>query len=269
MQWGVKAPIKLGKDDRLLDPNDPTKTLVDIAPPPPDFNKPFDPRNGAPQIPYQDYEINKARAGRPQTSVNVSADRSFGTQLGENAGKILDASHAAASGGIQTLNTVAQIKGALATGKVAAGPGASAIQFFNQISGGNPEKVVATRQAIQGLAQLTLAGRAALKGQGQISDYEGKLLAKASSGDIDSMTVKEIEAIANVADRNARISIRLNRQNVDKARKAAPNNQDLVDFYDVSEPPPYAQPVAQAGAPEIKVIGGKTYHKINGQWMQE
>jgi hypothetical protein len=132
-------------------------------------------------------------AGRPQMSVNVSADRSFGTQLGENAGKILDSSHAAALGGVQTLTTTKQIKDAIATGKVTAGPGASAVQFFNQLSGNDPEKVVETRKAIQGLAQLTMAGRGALKGQGQISDYEGKLLAKASSGDIDSMTAAEIQ----------------------------------------------------------------------------
>jgi hypothetical protein len=28
--------------------------------------------------------------------------------------------------------------------------------------------------------------------------------------------------------------------NVEKARKAAPGNQDLVDFYNVDEPPAYA-----------------------------
>lgn len=194
-------------------------------------------------------------AGRPQMSVNVSADRSFGTQLGENAGKILDASHSAAVGGVQTLTTTKQIKDAIATGKVTAGPGASAIQFFNQIAGGDPQKVVETRKTIQGLAQLTMAGRSALKGQGQISDYEGKLLAKASSGDIDSMTAEEIKTVADVADRNARISIRLNRQNVDKARKAAPGNQELVDFYNVDEPPEYVAPGKKSGRFTIEPAG--------------
>jgi hypothetical protein len=210
-------------------------------------DKPFDSATGAPNQAVQDFELSKAKTSRPQMSVNVSADRSFGTQLGENAGKILDASHSAAAGGIQTINTVSQIKDALATGKVTAGPGASAVQFFNQVAGGDPEKVAATRKTIQGLAQLTMAGRSALKGQGQISDYEGKLLAKASSGDIDSMTVGEIATIAEVADRNARISIRLNKSNVDKARKAAPGNQDLVDFYNVDEPPAYAPAPKKSG----------------------
>jgi hypothetical protein len=218
------------------------------------------PDTHTPERAAQEEEIR--RAGRPQMSVNVSADRSFGTQLGENAGKILDASHAAAAGGIQTINTVAQIRSALETGKVTAGPGATAVQFFNQVAGGDPAKVVATRQAIQGLAQLTLAGRSALKGQGQISDYEGRLLAKASSGDIDSMTVKEIAAITDVADRNARISIRLNKGNVEKARKAAPGNQDLVDFYNVDEPPAYqAQQQPQGGAP-VKITGDADYAKL-------
>lgn len=251
-----KDPIKKGKDDQILDPTD-YHVLADAAPEKPQVAggmvRGAD-GTWAPIPGYAEQQADIRKAGRPQVSLSVSADKSFGSQLGENAGKILDASHSAAAGGIQTINTVAQIRGALDTGKVTAGPGANAIQFFNQIAGGDPQKVVATRQAIQGLAQLTLAGRSSLKGQGQISDYEGKLLAKASSGEIDSMTVGEIKAITDVADRNARISIRLNKTNVDKARKAAPHNSDLVDFYNVDEPAPYAPKPKQSGRFTIEQV---------------
>lgn len=202
-----------------------------------------------------DQEKDIRAAGRPQMSVSVNADRSFGTQLGENAGKILDASHSAAQGGLQAIRTAHQIKGALDSGKVTAGPGATAIQFFNQVAGGNPEKVVETRKTIQGLAQLALAARGGLKGQGQISDYEGRLLQAASAGKIDEMTVPEIRTITDVAERAARISIHQNAANVEKARKAAPKNTDLVDFYNVDEPPAYAPPAKKSGRFTIEHVG--------------
>jgi hypothetical protein len=242
----MATPLKVGKDDRLYTPGQYDKPLVDVAPDKIDYNKAFLP-DGTPNKAFQDYSMRERAAGRPQMSVSVNADRSFGTQLGENAGKILDASHSAAIGGVQTLQTVSQIKSALDSGKVSAGPGSTAVQFFNQVAGGNPDKVVATRETIQGLAKLTLAARGQMKGQGQISDYEGRLLQKATSGEIDSMTVPEIRAVTNVADRAARFSIQQNKQNVDKARKAAPGNQDLVDFYTVEEPPAVGAAPANTG----------------------
>lgn len=204
-----------------------------------DPNKAFNP-DGTPNPDYQQYEQGLRVAGRPVTSVNVNANKSFGTALGDQAAKILDNSKAAADGGIKTIATVNQLRSALDTGKVSAGPGATFGQVFRQISGGDEGKIVATRQAIQGLAQLTLAARGQMKGQGQISDYEGKLLQKATSGDIDSMTVPEIKAIADVADRAARVSIRANKANVDKARKVAGSDSSIVDFYNVDEPPAYS-----------------------------
>jgi hypothetical protein len=205
----------------------------------PNPNQPFN-ADGSPNKAYQDYEISKGQKSAPQTNLTVNTEKTFGSNLGEGAAKILDTSAAAAQSGLKTITTVNQLKSALDSGKVSAGPGATFGQVGRQIFGGDPDKIVATRQAIQGLAQLTLAARGQMKGQGQISDYEGKLLAKATSGDIDSMTVPEIRAIADVADRAARMAIRTNKGYVDKARKV-PGSGSMPDFYNVDEPPPYSQ----------------------------
>lgn len=238
-----KAPIKVGKDDRLIDPNT-YQPLVDAVAPPTNYNQPFL-ADGTPNQAYQDFQLKKSQAGRPTVSVTTNADRSFGSQLGENAGKILDASHSSAQGALQTIDAANQIMTALdSSGGVSAGPGASAVNFINQVTGGDPAKVANTRNAIQGLARLTVGARSALKGQGQVSDYEGKLLQKAASGDIDSMTAAEIRIVAKTAERLARMQIHQNAENVGKARSiAGQGGQGMVDFYDVPEPPPYAPQV--------------------------
>jgi hypothetical protein len=91
------------------------------------------------------------------------------------------------------------------------GPGATFRLFGAQVGqtlgvGGTDtaESIKNTRAAIQGLAQATVSARGQLKGQGQVSDFEGKLLEKASSGNVDDMTANEIKQIAEVNKRLAK-----------------------------------------------------------------
>ena len=246
-------PIKLGKNDRLYAPGKYDKPLIDVAAEPVDYNKPFL-ADGSPNPSYQQYELDKAQRSKPTTTVTVNnADKPFAADLGKGAADIVTQSSQAARGAVDTINTANQIKQALDTGLVTAGPGATFIQAFGQITGGDPNKLVATRQTIQGLSKLTLAARSSLKGQGQVSDFEGKLLAKAASGDIDSMTVPEIRAITDVADRLARASIQQNRKNVERAR-AVPGSGNVVDFFDVQEPAAYAPAAKGSGRFKIERV---------------
>lgn len=262
-----KAPIRLGKDESLLDPSnyqvlaqgprDPAsgftlspgqqrfdaqgQPVASVAPEV-DYNKPFLP-SGQPNTAYQDFDLKARATGRPVTSVQVSADKSFRTTLGENNAKMLDAAKSSATGALQTIDAANQVFGAIdSPAGVQAGPGASALQFMNQIGGGDPNKINNTRNAIQGMARLALGARSALKGQGQISDYEGRLLQKAASGDIDSLTVGEMRIMATTADKLARQQIKQNSDLVEKARKVAPDAADMLDFYNVAEPPSYQKP---------------------------
>ena len=96
-----------------------------------------------------------------------------------------------------------------------------------------------TRNAIQGIAKLALGARQSLKGQGQISDMETKLLQKAESVDgIENITVPELKILADMAERGARIKIKRNKANQDKLMKYD-GSGELADFLAVEEPPEY------------------------------
>lgn len=247
-------PIKLGKDDRLLDPSNYSEIVGAIQP----KVEPKAPTtreiNIGDEVVTQEWDGSKwvevGRGGRyrpPSTTVNVNADRSFGSALGGGAADILDASSAAARGAVQTIGTVNQIRGALETGKVTAGPGTTALQFFGQLTGGDPQRLQATRTTMQNLAKLTLDARGALKGQGTITDREQQLLERAVSGDIDNLSIPEIITITDAAERLARASIKSNAAAVERARRV-PSAGNMPDFFAVEEPPPYQPPVPQQPA---------------------
>lgn len=238
----VRERLKGGPGDVFLDQTDaglaPAYSVKDP-------NKAFN-ADGTPNTAYQSYELSKAATGRPSTTVNVSADKPFSSALGTGAAGILESSSNAARGGAQTISTVNQLRAALDTGKVTAGPGTTAIQFFNQVAGGDPQKLQATRATMQGLAKLTLDARGALKGQGTITDREQALLERAVSGDLDNLTIPEIRTITDVAERSARAAIKANKSNVDRAR-AVPGSGNVVDFYNVDEPAPYKPAAKKSG----------------------
>lgn len=203
-----------------------------------DPNKAFGVGKGGaavPNIPYQNYELNKAKAGK--TNVTVNAGNTLGTSLAGGVGDILKASQGTASGALQTIDTANQIKTAIDSGKVMAGPTTSWKMAAGQLFGGDQETLNQTRATIQGLAKLSLAGRSALKGQGQISDFEGKLLQRATSGDIDSMTVGEIRTITDIAERAARAQIKNHGATLSRVTKTLPPDMaNMLDVYRVDEP---------------------------------
>jgi hypothetical protein len=251
MAVGARGVVDVG-------PGSPTRGQIIGAPPPerPDLSPisrllaertalpPGDPR-----IPALDAAINLATTRAPGVNVNVGSEKPFSQALGTGAANILEASSAAARSAVQTLGTVKQIKEAINSGKATAGPGTTALQFFRQISGNDPQTLQATRATIQGLAQLTLNSRGKLKGQGTITDYETKLLERAVSGDIDNLSLPEIGTIVGVAERGAKNEIKINSENVNRAR-AIPGSGDIVNFYSVSEPSD-ALPAAQQ--PKAKI----------------
>ena len=66
------------------------------------------------------------------------------------------------------------------------------------------DQIANTRQAIRGLAEMTLQGRKQMSGQGAITESESKLAEKATSGDINSLTNAEIKQLANASARAAK-----------------------------------------------------------------
>ena len=183
------------------------------------------------------------RAGA--TNVVTKIDNKMGEGLAKEVGPMMSASTAAAQGAIQQAKIAQDIDSAISSGKVIAGPGANIRLIGAQIGqlsglGGkdNAETLSKTRETIQGLAKFTLAGRSALKGQGQISDFEGKLLMRAESGNIEDLTIPEIQVLTKVARRVADAQYKEHNRKMSVLRKN-PELSGVADFYDV--PPPFTQ----------------------------
>jgi hypothetical protein len=227
----------------------------------PDPNKPFAVgQNGAavPNIPYQQYEIGKAHAGA--SNVNVKTDVKTGESLAGQIGPMMAASKGSAQGAVQQMDVANRIDSAINGGKLYTGPGAKLRMGLAQVgetlgvSGKDTrEKLQNTRTAIQSLAQFSLTGRSALKGQGQISDFEGKLLERAVSGNIDDLTIPEIKVLSGVAKRVANAQYSEHQQNL-KTMRGKPGLGDVADFYAVPEMPGTGQTTPTPSGSPGKII---------------
>lgn len=282
-----KEPIKLGKDDRLIDPAtyrpllEPTRqpkyhvvngNLVAEPTDPgqqvtPAYSAPekkpesiraieiamtnagIDPKSPQGQQLFRNL-VNKQTTHQPASSQNVVVNTEknlFGDMAGA-VGKGIAGQTDQARAAVSTINTVSQIRDAISTGKVIAGPGTTARQFIGQVgqvlgvAGKDAtEQLVETRKAIQGLAQLELDAAQQMKGQGQITEAERAIIRRAASGDIDGMSVPELNSLMAVMDKTARFKIQSNQRNVELLR-GQPGAGPLPQFMDVPMPPAYQAP---------------------------
>lgn len=216
-----------------------------------DYNKPFLP-DGTPNIAYQKFKMSDSKASAPVTTINNKLDLKTGEGLAKEVGPMVAVSKAAAEGANNTLDITKRIDTAINSGKLIAGPLAGGRVKLLQIgevmglNGADSSQTLAnTRDTIQGLAKITLEGRSALKGQGQISDYEGKLLARASSGDISELTLPELRIISAAARRVAKAQQNIHSKNM-KVMRSKPELSDVADFYDVQSNDAPEQPAAKA-----------------------
>jgi hypothetical protein len=158
-------------------------------------------------------------------------------------GQRAEASLVKAEGAADIMNTANTVREALNTGNVIAGPGAGIRTKFAQVlelaGVGDKEKLTATRTAIQGMADLTLQSRAELKGQGQITDAETKLLERARSGDIADMTIAELQTVVSVSQRLAG-RLRSNHQTLMDTMRNDPAAADVYRYYTPTAPMPQA-----------------------------
>lgn len=215
-------------------------------------------------------QISAAGATRVNVPVSVNTEKQLFGQVADKIGDQVAAGTDQARAAAGTLRTVDQIRGALDSGKVLAGPGTKAAVTLMQVGqmigiGGKSgqETLENTRAAIQGLAQLELNAAEQMKGQGQITESERKILRRAAAGDITDMNTGELRTILSVLDRTARHKIAANQRNVDMLG-ANPGSAPLAPFMQVPMPPAYQPPAAQPGAtvPAPQGLGTST---VSGQ----
>ena len=219
-----------------------------------DPNKPMMMTAGGPvaNVPFQSYEMGKAKAGASNTSIKV--ENKMGEGLASQVGPMMKDSVSSAEGAAKQIDAANRIISAVDSNKMFAGTGAelrlTVAQAADSLGVGgntNTEKIANTRQALQGLSQLTLQGRAQMKGQGAITESESKLAERATSGDI-SMTPGEIKQLANAAKRAANYMQAEHGRKVDVI-KNNPSLAGMAPFYDVNSvpaqtPPPATTPTA-------------------------
>jgi len=178
------------------------------------------------------------------SNVDVKIQNALGGGLAKGVTERAQAGQDQALGAIQSIQNADSIIRAIDSNKVLAGPGSSfklkGLQIGQVLGVGgkdSAETVMNTRATIQGLAQATVAARAALKGQGQVSDFEGKLLAQAASGNIDEMTGPEIRQIAVLNKKLGQQLINQHNEYITRVKKNRdPEISGLADLYSIEQP---------------------------------
>ena len=200
---------------------------------------------------FFDYQNALKRAGAPNVSVNTAKD------ISSQVGDIAKESRVQATGAVQTADAANRIIQAVDSKNLITGPGANIRLQGAQIAdaigaGGNTtaDKIANSRQAVQGLAQLTLQGRKQMRGEGAITESESKLAERAMSGDL-SFTAAEIRQLAEAAKRSAKFTYNQH-QNIINTMQNNPDAKGLV---------PYFQVPADADMFNAKPVGGQSSNR--------
>jgi len=179
-----------------------------------------------------------------------AANVNVGPEQKSLAGPIADiakASHDKAQSAPSMMITANSVREALNSGNVIAGvladPRRKLAQIMELAGAGDKEKLVNTRIAIQGLAGLTLESRTELKGQGQVTENEQKLLERARSASVDELTIPELQQVVNISQRLA-TRMRSNHDVLLGRMAKDPNAQSTIDYYRPTEQMP--EPVLEA-----------------------
>lgn len=215
---------------------------------------------------FQDFKIAESGARRPVTNVSVNTEKTLFGNVAEKVGDQIATGADQARSALGTISTVNQIRSAIDSGKVMAGPATNARMFLGQvgqvmgIAGKDAtEQLTQTRKAIQGLANLELSAAQLMRGQGQITEAEREIIRRAASGDIERMTTPELTTLLNTLDKTARFKIQSNMSNVNRLSQN-PNSRVLAPFMQVDEPPQYQpRPRQSTGAvlPGFRVLGAE------------
>lgn len=176
-------------------------------------------------------------AGRNLTTVNVG-EKKFAEEFGKGVATAVQKTHENALSAQNTLSTIQTIKPLIKEG-VYSGPLSSSNMYIDRLasslgfaSGTIEDKLARTSQAMQGLAGLELDSAKAMAGQGTITDFERKLIARAAGGNFAEFTAKEVSSLLIALEKIANNKISIHEQNLVRLRKR-PDTADLADFYEL------------------------------------
>ena len=193
-----------------------------------------------------------AQAAASAARVNVGGPQIvMPKDLSKAAADILSDSKAKAEDAVASLNSLSQIETALNSGKVRTGPGTTPLQYLDQLGivlgvagADTKERVANTRSIMQSMAQQELATAGLMKGQGQITENERKLIAQASLGKIDDMTEPEIRILVGGLRKTANSRLTAHGKMVDQTERDYPGS---ATYFGVQTPASGDKAVARTG----------------------
>ena len=224
--------------------------------------------------PIDDYwRLKKEQAAAGASRVNVgmpaitlNTEKTYAGNVAEGLAKNDVNTIDQGKAGLQAVKAAHSIMQALDSNKVIVGPlaeyrmGAERVAGLFGLSG--EEGLAQTRAMMQNQAQLVLAARKQMQGQGQITDKESALAERVAGGDI-SMSPAEIRAMAQLAEKAGRLQIR-SANNVAARLKDHPAFGTVGQQIMIDEPPQYKgqQPApSNSGSQQPKSkffnVGGK------------
>jgi hypothetical protein len=192
------------------------------------------------------YDLKAAKGG---TDISLKVGEKQGEAFTKPIAEQVDASFTKAMSAVESQKTLEGFRQRLNDPRLISGAGANvrlAVEQVSQLFGGDGADLAATRDVIQGLAELTINSRGMLKGQGQVTEYEQKTLEKARSGDI-SLTVPELKALVNVFTRMNKAQYDAHGSTMRRLAKIKGGEQAL-EFYQ-PDPFPGAEQAPSGGKP--------------------
>jgi hypothetical protein len=206
---------------------------------------------------FLDYETGLKRAGATHFS--------FTDILGKDIGQVKDlltASQTRVQAGEMSMNAANKIDSAIKSGNLNVGPGATVGQYMGQVGDAlglvnekGQDKLVNTRAALQGLAQMWASSRAQAKGQGAMDQQESQLYGKISSGDIDKISIPELKYMVEQTKSQGNYFRQEHTRMLNELKKDD-KLKNIVPFYEVGfMPPQTANPGASGGSGGVKYLG--------------
>jgi hypothetical protein len=182
----------------------------------------------------------------PAAVTNVSVTNLEKTASGELA-KLLPDLYEQANSAASQLSDIPRYRKALES--AITGPFAeqrlSAARVSNALGFTGDKGINATRELIQGNAEMALRARGLMKGQGQITEGEQKLLVKARAGEID-FSKGELQTLFNVFERASKAQYE---RSTNLMRSAAGKSETAQMFLDNVSPLPSEEPPKQPAQP--------------------
>jgi len=185
--------------------------------------------------------------------------------LGKDIGQVKDlltASQTRVQAGEMSMNAANKIDSAIKTGNLNVGPGATVGQYMGQIGDTlglvnekGQDKLVNTRAALQGLAQMWASSRAQAKGQGAMDQQESQLYGKISSGEIDKISIPELKYMVEQTKSQGNYFRQEHTRMLNELKKDE-KLKNIVPFYEVGfMPPQTVNPSTSSNNGKVKYLG--------------